>query len=76
MERGSVKTQNFKNPKYLGDPINTIRIFNEKMADEISIFDIQASVGGKEPNYELIKNLPWNVECQFALEEVSVNQAK
>ena len=62
---GLVKTQNFKNPKYLGDPINTIKIFNEKMADEISIFDIQASVGDKEPNYELIKKLA--MECRMPI---------
>lgn len=62
---GLVKTQNFKKPKYLGDPINTIRIFNEKMADEISIFDIQASVRKKEPNYELIKKLA--MECRMPI---------
>lgn len=54
---GLVKTVNFKNPKYVGDPINAVRIFNEKGVDELAIFDIDASVLGKEPNYKLIENL-------------------
>ena len=35
-----VKTKNFKNPKYLGDPINAVKIYNEKMADELCVLDI------------------------------------
>ena len=54
---GLVKTVNFKNPKYVGDPINAVRIFNEKIVDELVVFDIDASVSGKEPNYKLIENL-------------------
>lgn len=54
---GLVKTVNFKNPKYVGDPINAVKIFNEKGVDELAIFDIDASVLGKEPNYKLIENL-------------------
>ena len=54
---GLVKTVNFKNPKYVGDPINAVRIFNEKIVDELVVFDIDASVLGKEPNYKLIENL-------------------
>ena len=54
---GLVKTVNFKNPKYVGDPINTVKIFNEKIVDELAIFDIDASVLEKEPNYKLIENL-------------------
>ena len=38
---GLVKTTNFKNPVYIGDPINSIRIFNNKKVDEISIIDIE-----------------------------------
>ena len=53
---GLVKTKNFKNPVYLGDPINTIKIFNEKKADEITVLDIKASFQKKEPDYGLIKN--------------------
>jgi cyclase len=54
---GLVKTINFKNPKYVGDPINAVKIFNEKEVDELSIFDIDATVIGKEPNYGLIEKL-------------------
>lgn len=56
-DNGLVKTLNFKNPKYVGDPINAVKIFNEKEVDELSIFDIDATVLGKEPNYSLIERL-------------------
>jgi cyclase len=54
---GLVKTVNFKNPKYVGDPINAVRIFNEKGVDELAVFDIDATVLGKEPNYSLIERI-------------------
>ena len=54
---GLVKTVNFKSPKYVGDPINTVRIFNEKIVDELAIFDIDATVKNKEPNYSLIEKI-------------------
>ncbi|MDC1525569.1 AglZ/HisF2 family acetamidino modification protein [Gammaproteobacteria bacterium] len=50
-----VKTTQFKNPIYVGDPINSVRIFNEKSVDEILILDISASSGCNEPNYSLIE---------------------
>jgi cyclase len=56
-ENGLVKTVNFKNPKYVGDPINAVKIFNEKAVDELTVFDIDATVLGKEPNYSLIERL-------------------
>lgn len=56
-ENGLVKTVNFKNPKYVGDPINAVKIFNEKEVDELVVFDIDATVLGKEPNYSLIERL-------------------
>jgi cyclase len=56
-DNGLVKTVNFKNPKYVGDPINAVRIFNEKEVDELAIFDIDATVKGNEPNYNLIERL-------------------
>jgi cyclase len=56
-DNGLVKTVNFKNPKYVGDPINAVRIFNEKEVDELAVFDIDATVLGKEPNYSLIERL-------------------
>ncbi len=52
---GLVKTQKFANPKYVGDPINAIHIFNEKEVDELMVLDITASKDGREPNYALIE---------------------
>jgi cyclase len=62
---GLVKTINFANPKYVGDPINAVKIFNEKEVDEIIVVDIDASVHQKEPDYVLIKNLA--AECRMPL---------
>ena len=56
-DNGLVKTVNFKNPKYVGDPINAVRIFNEKEVDELVIFDIDATVLNNEPNYSLIERI-------------------
>ena len=56
-DKGLVKTVNFKSPKYVGDPINAVRIFNEKEVDELAFFDIDASVINKEPDYGLIEKL-------------------
>lgn len=52
---GLVKTRKFANPKYVGDPINAIRIFNEKEVDELIVLDIEASRQGREPDYALIE---------------------
>jgi cyclase len=60
-----VKTVNFKNPKYVGDPLNTVKIFNEKIVDEIIITDISATVMNKEPDYQLIKNIA--NECRMPI---------
>ena len=56
-DNGLVKTVNFKNPKYVGDPINAVKIFNEKEVDELAIFDIDATAKGQEPNYSLIERI-------------------
>lgn len=56
-DNGLVKTVNFKKPKYVGDPINAVRIFNEKEVDELAIFDIDATVLNNEPNYSLIERI-------------------
>jgi cyclase len=56
-ENGLVKTVNFKLPKYVGDPINAVRIFNEKQVDELAFFDIDATVQNKDPDYKLIEKL-------------------
>ena len=52
-----VKTKNFSNPKYLGDPLNTVKIFNEKKVDELVLFDIEATSHKKEPNYKLLEKI-------------------
>ena len=62
---GLVKTQNFKAPKYIGDPINAVKIFNEKEADELMVLDVDATVNGAEPNYALIAKLA--AECRMPL---------
>ncbi|WP_394993436.1 AglZ/HisF2 family acetamidino modification protein [Emticicia sp.] len=61
--KGLVKTVKFKDPKYVGDPINAVKIFNEKEVDELIVIDIDATVQNKEPNFEMIKNLA--VECRM-----------
>lgn len=52
---GLVKTTKFAKPVYVGDPINAIRIFNEKEADELMVLDIAAAREGREPDYALIE---------------------
>ena len=64
-KNGLVKTKNFKNPKYVGDPINAVRIFNEKQVDELIVIDIDATVNNLEPNYNLIEKLAY--ECRMPL---------
>lgn len=54
---GLVKTRRFKEPVYVGDPVNAMRIFSEKEVDEIVVLDIDASREGREPNYELIAEM-------------------
>ena len=52
-----VKTTNFKDGTYIGDPLNIVRLFNEKKCDEIIIIDISASRLKKNPNFTLIENI-------------------
>jgi imidazole glycerol-phosphate synthase subunit HisF len=52
---GLVKTVRFKAPKYVGDPINAIKIFNDKRVDELIVLDISASRGRREPDYTLLE---------------------
>lgn len=54
---GLVKTVRFDDAKYVGDPINAVKIFNEKEVDELVLLDIDASRQFKEPNYGLIKEI-------------------
>lgn len=63
--KGLVKTINFKNPTYVGDPINAVKIFNEKEVDELIVLDIDATVENREPDYRMIENLA--AECRMPL---------
>ena len=62
-KKGLVKTVEFGNPKYVGDPINAVKIFNEKEVDELIVIDIDATVEGRGPDFNLIKNLA--IECRM-----------
>ncbi len=54
---GLVKTQRFEKPAYVGDPMNVVKIFNEKEVDELFLFDIDASKQGRGPNFSLIESI-------------------
>ncbi len=62
---GLVKTTQFSKPKYVGDPLNAVRIFNEKEVDELMVVDIDASRNGAAPNMQLIEHLA--AECRMPL---------
>lgn len=64
-KRGLVKTVGFATPKYVGDPLNAVRIFNEKEVDELVVLDIDASATGAEPDYTMIRQLA--AECRMPL---------
>ena len=64
---GLVKTTNFKNPRYVGDPINVIRIFNEKEVDELIIIDIQATKKNKNPDFVMVVELVvWKMQKKYS----------
>jgi cyclase len=54
---GLVKTRKFKNATYIGDPINAVRIFNEKEVDELVLLDMHASLEKRGPNLEFLKQI-------------------
>lgn len=56
-EGGLVKTMRFKDPRYVGDPINAVRIFNDKQADELVLLDIRATVEGRPPDLTSIEDI-------------------
>lgn len=62
---GLVKTHRFGKAKYVGDPVNAIRIFNDKEVDELLVLDIDASRQRRGPNYELIEEFA--AECFMPL---------
>ena len=55
--RGLVKTIKFDKPKYIGDPINAVKIFNDKEVDEIVVLDIDASKKNIKPDFELVATI-------------------
>lgn len=63
--KGLVKTVGFKDPKYVGDPINAVKIFNEKEVDELIVVDIDATKQNKGPDFALIEKLAF--ECRMPL---------
>jgi cyclase len=64
-DKGLVKTVRFKDGKYVGDPINAVKIFNEKEVDELMVLDIDATRDGRGPNYTLIQRMA--AECRMPL---------
>lgn len=64
-EGGLVKTVKFRDPTYVGDPINAVRIFNEKETDELVVLDIDATANGVAPDFAMIANLA--AECRMPL---------
>jgi cyclase len=62
---GLVKTIQFQDPKYVGDPLNAVRIFNDKEVDELIVADIDATTQNKEPDYGLIEKMA--AECRMPL---------
>lgn len=64
---GIVKGTKFKNHKYIGDPINTIRIFNDKKADELIFLDIEATNNKKSIDIDLIKSIAGECYMPFSV---------
>ncbi len=64
-DKGLVKTVKFKKPKYVGDPINAVKIFNEKEVDELIVLDIDATLDKRGPDYNMIEHLA--AECRMPL---------
>lgn len=60
-----MKTVKFKEPKYVGDPINAVKIFNEKEVDELIVLDIDATAEDRDPDDAMIANLA--NECRMPL---------
>jgi imidazole glycerol-phosphate synthase subunit HisF len=56
-EKRLVKTINFENPRYVGDPINAVKIYNAKEVDELVVLDIKASKSGSGIDYELVGDI-------------------
>jgi imidazole glycerol-phosphate synthase subunit HisF len=65
--KGLVKTIQFRNPRYIGDPINAVRIFNDLKADELVFLDILASKEGRTISLEFVKNVGEEASMPFAV---------
>ena len=63
---GLVKTVQFKDAKYVGDPINAVRIFNDKEVDELVFLDISATPAGRGPNFGLLSEIATEAFMPFA----------
>lgn len=63
---GVYKTKGFTHPVYIGDPINTIRLFNDLEVDEIVVLDIDATKKNNSPNFEMIEELASEAFMPFA----------
>jgi cyclase len=61
--KGLIKTVQFKNPKYIGDPVNAVKIFNEKEVDELIVLDIDATREKRCPDFNLIRDIA--IECRM-----------
>lgn len=77
-KKGLVKTVKFKDPKYVGDPINAVKIFNEKEVDELIVLDIDATCENRKPDLEMIKSLADECRMPFCYGGgiTTVNQAR
>lgn len=77
-KKGLIKTTSFSDPKYVGDPLNAVKIFNEKEVDELMVLDIDATVEGRGPDFNMIRNIA--IECRMPFcyggGVTSVEQAK
>ena len=75
--KGLVKTIGFEAPKYVGDPINAVRIFNEKEVDELMVVDIDATAQGREPDYDAIHHHILDMaDALLARETLDADQVK
>lgn len=66
-DKGLVKTIQFENPTYVGDPINAVKIFNDAKADELIFLDITATIENRIPSLEVIKKIGDEAFMPFAV---------
>ena len=66
-ENHLVKSQQFRNYRYIGDPINAVRIFNELMADELVFLDISATRNKRTISYDMVKNIGEEANMPFCV---------